>query len=111
MNTFISKLGKTRAGERSRIWLEGKRLTAAGFSKGMPFSIIRNNQSGEWVIIPKDSLIPDNHAVIKNGTIAGTDQRPIIDTVGSAVIEAFGNGNGTVLVDYGQLFIAIRKGV
>lgn len=110
MQTFVSKLGKTRAGERSRIWLEGKRLTAAGFAKGMPFSILRN-QSGDWVIVRKDSPIPDNHVVIKHGTIAGTDQRPIIDTVGSAVIDAFGSGNGTVMVQYGQLFISIRKGV
>lgn len=111
MQTFVSKLGKTRAGERSRVWLEGKRLTAAGFAKGMPFSILRNNQSGEWVIIPKDSQTPDNHSVIKHGTIAGTDQRPIIDTVGAAVIDAFGSGNGTVMVQYGQLSISIRKGV
>ena len=111
MNTFISKLGKTRAGERSRVWLEGKRLTASGFVRGMPFSILRNNQSGDWVIVRKDSPIPDNHVVIKHGTIAGTDQRPIIDTVGSAVIDAFGSGNGTVTVQYGQLSISIRKGV
>ena len=32
--TFTSKLGTTRAGERTRIWLEGNRLIAHGFNRG-----------------------------------------------------------------------------
>jgi len=41
-NVIVSKLGKTRAGERSRIWLEGKRLAAHGFAKGAPFAVTQH---------------------------------------------------------------------
>lgn len=108
-NVLISKLGKTRAGERSRIWLEGKRLLAYGFTKGTPFAITTDAWQSEprrWYV----RVGPPNPicAPIKTGTVAGTAERPIIDTVGALVLQWFGTKGPTVRCEFHKGLIIIE---
>lgn len=85
-DTLITKLGKTRAGERSRIWIEGARLQASGFVVGTPFFKKWDNEAGTLellVRVPKDSP----RAVV--GTVTGKGEKPLIDIIGAKVIEMF----------------------
>ena len=79
MAEFLSKLSTARGAERSRVWLEGKRLEAHGFRHGATYS-------GLWargvLILTVD---PEG-----NRRVAGTPTRPIIDITGEAVRVAFG---------------------
>jgi hypothetical protein len=93
MATFEHKLGKTRAGEGTRIWLEGKRLIDHGFVHGA--HVMRTwsegrlhlavTSEGEWQTLPRS----------ERTTVAGSVERPIIDITGIAVREAFPTGKVT----------------
>jgi len=61
------KLG-THRGAR-RLWLEGNRLTAAGFTRGAPFRATPRADGGLDITLDTTG---DRH-------VAGTDARPIID--------------------------------
>ena len=108
---FVTKLGKTRAGERSRIWIEGKRLAAAGFVVGEKFRL---------VVVP--GVPADAHLPAKAGefqlwldpkgerTVSGKGDKPIIDIVGAQVIETFGQHGTHVSAQYvaGLVCITIK---
>jgi hypothetical protein len=93
MATFNHTLGKTRAGEGTRIWLEGKRLIDHGFVHGA--FVMRTwsegrlhlavTSEGEWQTLPRS----------ERTTVAGTAARPIIDITGAAVRDAFPSGKIT----------------
>jgi hypothetical protein len=96
--TFTSKLGNTsKAGERTRVWLEGARLVNAGFTVGTRFARIwspgkltlRVVNEKDWQELARDA----------KGTVSGKGDKPIIDIVGAKVREAFGKGE-TVSVTY-----------
>lgn len=61
----------------ARIWIEGKRLTNAGYSRGMTFT--RSIDSLNNLVLSFD------HQGKPHGRIAGTETRPIIDLCGKWV--------------------------
>lgn len=103
----VHKLGKSRAGEGSRIWLEGERLKACGMKYGTLFTRFIS-RADKWMVIEKvtkaewEKLKRD-----QRGTVAGAPDRPIIDITGSIVIEAF-MGFEFVEVTYAANKITIR---
>lgn len=85
-DSLITKLGKTRAGECSRIWIEGARLVAAGFPVGTAFVKKWDNEAGKLELstrVPKDTP----HAL--RGTVTGKGEKPLIDIIGLKVMETF----------------------
>lgn len=84
---FTTKLGTARKIERSRIWIEGARLIAAGFTVGQYFH-------KEWVQDPKRGLIltlvkDDDVMTQMPCKVSGKGEKPIIDITGADVREAF----------------------
>ena len=90
MPTFTHKLGTTRAGEGTRIWLEGKRLIVHGFTHGA--HVAREWHEGKLRLSVVDlatwEALPRNERT----TVAGSAARPIIDITGVQVREAFPSG-------------------
>jgi hypothetical protein len=107
--TFVSKLGTTRAGECSRIWIEGNRLTVAGFLPGMKFAKTFTPKSLLLTVIAAAAF--DQLPVAERGTVSGKGDKPIIDIVGQAVIDTFTPGTH-VAVTYkpGQIIIKRIEG-
>lgn len=101
---FTSKLSATRAGERSRIWLEGKRLSAAGFHVGQPF--IRTWGAGRLVLTACTSATFEEVPRGERGTVSGKGDKPIIDITGLKVADTFAGSH--VRVSYGARTIVIR---
>ena len=98
-----TKLGTARRVERSRIWLEGKRLTAAGFAVGRYFI-------AEWegktlaltlTLLDEDTIIADAPR-----KVSGKGDKPIIDITGAQVRETFGH-RSHVRASFGEGVIAI----
>jgi hypothetical protein len=87
-------LGVSRAGNGSRLWLEGKRLANNGFSHGTLCAriwshnclILRPVDSATWETLERDSRT----------TIAGSVNRPIIDITGQDVARTFPSGHVAV---------------
>lgn len=103
-DTFTTKLGKTsKAGERTRIWLEGKRLTAHGFNPGDHFERLWGEgrltlvhcTEAHFATLPRD----------RKGTVSGKADKPIIDVVGARVAETF--KGAAVQVEYRKWRIVI----
>jgi hypothetical protein len=89
---FISKLGTTKAGHRSRIWLQGKRLVKAGFQAGFEYGAI-------W---SKGALVLDLHSKKQDEVrkVSGSTESPIIDIVGEKIKQTFGAWGTHVAVSY-----------
>jgi hypothetical protein len=85
--TFVSKLGTTRAGECSRIWIEGNRLIVAGFLPGQKF--VKAYVDGRLVLTTISDAAFEKLPTAERGTVSGKGIKPIIDVVGQAVIETF----------------------
>lgn len=93
-DTFTTKLGTTRAGERSRVWIEGKRLTAHGFTCGSLFK--RQWGEGQLVLsLVKSFTEFDALPVSERGTVSGKGEKPIIDITGVRVTETFSSKGQT----------------
>lgn len=80
-----TKLGTAKGAPRSRIWIEGKRLAAAGFTVGTRYTVekIQHLDTGA----PIWSLKPDPAGERK---VSGKGDHPIIDITGVHVAAAFG---------------------
>lgn len=102
----LHKLGVARKVARSRIWLEGKRVAAAGFTHGTPYRTWFAH--GGLHLSTAVGLLREGSIV---RTVAGTPDRPIIDITGTAVFDAFGSGSDSthVRVTYAQGVITITK--
>jgi hypothetical protein len=87
MTTSTHRLGKTRAGERSRVWLEGKKLESTGFTQGTLFS--KEWLKGKLVIERITQTTFDKLAPINRGTVSGSIGRPVIDITGEKVQNTF----------------------
>jgi hypothetical protein len=103
--TFTHKLGTSRAGAGTRIWLEGKRLSAHGFTHRMPFTRIWHE--GKLVLRVCDAETWEAQERSWRGTVAGSVDRPIIDITGEMVAKAF--TSGTVNVTYSANRIVITE--
>jgi hypothetical protein len=103
MKQSIHKLGTSRAGARTRLWLEGKRLAANGFfctaqcqrvwSEGR--LVLRVVDDEAFAALPRD----------QRTTVAGTDDRPIIDITGLKVSETFSGDTVNVTWHHSRIVI------
>lgn len=93
---------------RPRIWLEGKRLSAAGFERGVRFDVVR---------LP---LCEGGMALVQNeeGTgkrkVSGKGDRPIIDIVGAEIVNSKLRVGDDVVITYDcdvRGILIMRKGV
>jgi len=82
---------------KPRIWLEGKRLTAAGFTAGDQFELINARADHSLLILRK---------MDGNRRISGKAERPIIDLSGASCAP-FATGDA-VLVTYEADTITIK---
>ncbi len=98
VNTITTKLGTTRAGERSRIWIEGDRLVQAGFTVGQRYNVQWLERSALLVLDPKGSK-----------KVSGKGAHPIIDITGQKVIARFAMGTHVVAI-FDKDTIAIFRG-
>jgi hypothetical protein len=69
-----SKVGAARKVPRSRIWIEGARLTLAGFTHAARYDVIWTGAGATLALSPTGSR-----------RVAGTPERPIIDITGDKV--------------------------
>tara|TARA_R100001143_G_C3313061_1_gene111090 strand:- start:210 stop:599 length:390 start_codon:yes stop_codon:yes gene_type:complete len=79
--SITSKLGKSKGVEQSRIWIEGPRCTASGFSVGAPFSESWEDNKLTFTLDPHGN---------RNVSGKGTPRiHPVLDTTGRKVRETF----------------------
>jgi hypothetical protein len=105
--TFRSKLSTTRAGERTRIWIEGKRLAEHGFTYG-------NKVSRKWTpaTLTLETISEaefEKLPIAERGTVSGRRDNPIIDVTGQKVAETFGVGTH-VTISFEPDKLTIRRG-
>lgn len=103
---LTTKLGTTRAGERTRIWIEGARLVAHGFPVGSKIQKVWGD--GKLVITAVTEKEFDGLEHAARGKVSGKGEKPIIDITGVKVSETF---KGThVAVAYREGRITITSG-
>lgn len=95
--TFRTKLGTARRVERSRIWIEGKRLVDAGFTVGSYFAKrwMAPDQCSTTQYAPHlvlKLLKPNDVLATAPCKVSGKGAKPIIDITGEAVRDFFGKG-------------------
>jgi len=84
-----AKLGTAKGAERSRIWIEGKRLADAGFTAGRYY--LRTDLGNERGPVWRLELVGEEDVVTEMPrTVSGRRDKPIIDITGRDVFEAFG---------------------
>lgn len=111
--TFETKLGKSKAGERSRIWIEGARLVAAGFKPGDHFFACwyagDRKHTGSLTLYRSAKRIPavPRPTDSEERKVSGKAERPIIDIVGQRVHSYFGKRT-KVIVEFDSSRIYIR---
>jgi hypothetical protein len=100
---FTHKIGNSRAGDGTRIWLEGQRLLEAGFKHRLYFARHIKNAGTK---LPKSLILElvaksewEDMKRADKGTVAGSPERPIIDITGAIVAEIF-EGYTHVSVNY-----------
>ena len=77
LDSVTSKLGKSKGVEKSRIWIEGPRCTASGFSVGAPFSEQWEDNKLTFTLDPHGN---------RNVSGKGTPRiHPVLDTTGRKV--------------------------
>jgi hypothetical protein len=101
--TFSSKLGTTRAGPRTRIWLEGNRLLAHGFTHGSHFE--RAWSDGKLVLTRVSPALFEQLLRDHRGTVAGSAARPIIDIATERVATTFNGERVKVAYRAGRITI------
>jgi hypothetical protein len=102
--TFTHKLGTSRAGAGTRLWLEGKRLSDHGFVHRAACE--RRWSEGKLVLRVVDR---DTFAALERSnrtSVAGSEARPIIDITGEAIAKAFPSGEVTVTWSHGRCVVA-----
>ena len=98
-----TKLGTARRVERSRIWIEGKRLTAAGFAVGRYFIAEWQGEALTLTLLDEDTIIADAPR-----KVSGKGDKPIIDITGAQVRETFGH-RSHVRASFGEGVIRITS--
>jgi hypothetical protein len=101
-----AKLGTTRAGEQTRIWLEGNRLLSAGFKPGSLY--LKSWGVGSLVLTICTQAQFDANPRDIRGKVSGKEGKPIIDIVGQRVRDTFDGPR--VDVAYGHRTITITEG-
>ena len=85
---FVSKIGAARRVEGSRVWIEGNRLVAAGFTVGVRYNL--TEADGQLIL----TLASDGQR-----KVSGKGDKPIIDVTGDLIRRVFAN-RPTVNVEY-----------
>ena len=85
---FITKIGTARQVPGSRVWLEGTRLVAAGFTVGLRYNLTEID--GQLIL---------TLAVDGQRKVSGKGIKPIIDITGDLIRRVFA-GRPTVNVEY-----------
>ena len=85
---------------RPRVWIEGKRLAAAGFTRGSRFNVV---------------VKPSNQVLLKfliadegSRKVSGKGDRPIIDIVGTLLEQAGLKSGDDVVINYSPDVIEIE---
>lgn len=104
MKTFTSKLGTAKGAPRSRVWIEGNRLIAAGFTPG-EYYVIGHGCEGEENKFIRLSLLIDDDVIAPGVTprkVSGKGAKPIIDLTGKWIFELFGRSETHVSVYFDE---------
>lgn len=96
------KVGPSRGVARSRIWLEGDRVLAAGFAPGMMYT-------REWTADTLTLALGEGEGRATRGKVSGKGEKPILDIVGDKVREVFGAHCERVEVSYEAGRITVRR--
>lgn len=104
---FSTKLGTAKGVARSRIWIEGKRLAAAGFTVGRHFVKDWEYRKGVRPELTLTLLTDDDVVATTPYKVSGKGEKPIIDITGEMVAESFGKFCTHVTVDYRPGLITI----
>lgn len=110
LHTTISKLGKTRRGPHSRIWIEGHYLAAAGFLPGQYYLPVW--KASKTAPLTLELLRPDD--IISGDAprkVSGKGDKPIIDITNDDVSRVFGSEYDRVLITFQSGKITIRGSV
>jgi len=101
-DTFVAKLGKTRAGDRTRVWLEGNRLADAGFKHGKRYLKVWDEKSRTLTL---SLFAPGNDGAV----VSGKPDRPVIDITGQRVAATFRTTHVAVTYAKGTIKIGEAK--
>jgi hypothetical protein len=101
MKTFRTVLGTNHKKPRSRIWLEGERLKAAGFTVGSNYR--RYPQQNKLVLV-LSFADAGSKGLFK---VSGKGDKPIIDITGKVVTERFAGTHVEVVFDESAKSITI----
>ena len=85
---FTTKIGAARQVPGSRVWIEGTRLVAAGFTVGLRYNLLELD--GQLIL----TLASDGQR-----KVSGKGDKPIIDLTGDLIRRVFAN-RPTVNVEY-----------
>lgn len=85
LDSSVNKVGTARKVERSRIWLEGKRLLAAGFKPGDAIVAVWSEKKSRLVIEKINDGVVAYGPDAENRTVSGKGDKPIIDITGARV--------------------------
>jgi hypothetical protein len=98
------KLCVSRAGERTRIWLEGALLTDAGFAAGQKF--LRTWRGARLILTACSVADFDAAAHGERGTVSGRRDKPIIDLISAEFPTTFAGTHIAVTFGPGRIRIA-----
>jgi hypothetical protein len=101
---LITKLGKTRSGERSRVWIEGERLTTFGFKAGSHY--VREWDLPERTIRLRKITAAAAAKLPQAFKVSGRAERPVIDITGNQVSSLFKTARVKVQFERGLIVIS-----
>jgi hypothetical protein len=87
MTTLTTKLGTNKGKPRSRIWIEGSRLTNAGFVRGAEFVRVFEQDELRLVLVSRTVNLDVKN--LRRYRVAGKGAHPIIDICGKVVTDNF----------------------
>jgi hypothetical protein len=106
--TFKTILGTNHGVQRSRVWIEGKRLIEAGFTQGAKYcrTVHKEKRTVVLELARPHTISACEKAGIKLYTVSGTAARPIIDIIGKVVVDTFSGTHVNVEFHKGAIVIS-----
>ena len=98
------KLCVSRAGERTRVWLEGRLLTEAGFAAGSKF--LRAWRGAALILTACSEAAFEAAPHGERGTVSGRREKPIIDLISAEFPATFAGTHIAVTFAPGRIRIA-----
>jgi hypothetical protein len=103
METVTLKVCAARSDTAARIWLEGSRLLAHGFTHKAPFTA----EFGKKGLTLRAGTLPTAERVRH---VSGSPERPVIDITGELVRKLFGKPGSELKVRFSSGTIEVFKG-